>query len=103
MHGFFNDLSEVIGKLRLIGDAFQLLVHQELPRGIISPPLGQWGNHPGGDLWVEGIEEEDLVREECVTGAVISMELTVVGGAEGGNQRSHLIGVFIGKGWMGCQ
>ena len=75
-------------------------LHKCLAGAVVFAPARQRCQLPGGDLRIGGIQADHLIRQEAVARAIGRMEVDQVLPGKGTNQRTHLVGVLHGKGWM---
>ena len=93
-----DDLVDVPGQLRALGNALQLVLHQCLPAAVVALPAAQRADQPRGHLRIDAVQLDHLVGQETVALAVGGVEAYRIAHAEAPDQRPYLVGVGKAEG-----
>ena len=76
------------------GDAFQFLADHRLPDCIIAPPGLEGRTHTGCCLWVDGVQLDQPISQQCIARSVLGVKTCVVRG-ETAQGRTERVRVFL--------
>ena len=81
--------------------AFELALHQRLPRQVMTSPGAKWLHQPRGGGRVRWVDREHLVGEKSVTGTTSVMKAHLITLRESAHQCAHAVWIFAVVGGMG--